>query len=96
MTPLGTRGVLNEENTLQEIYHLVQERDSTIREAETTHAKILDADYSAVDINAYVAELQTLSEKEKHLLIRVLNKHAKLFQGGLGILNVPPIHLELQ
>jgi len=44
----------------------------------------------------YVAELQTLSEKEKHLLIRVLNKHAKLFQGGPGILNVPPIHLELQ
>ena len=65
-------------------------------EAETRQARILDADYSKVDIEDYVRDLEHLTEEEKQKLTQILLKYDLLFGGGLGTLNIPPVHLELQ
>ena len=44
----------------------------------------------------YVAELKHLSKEEGKSLLKTLNKFPTLFGGGLGTLNVKPIHLELK
>ena len=74
--------------------HSSQDTD-VLTSAEERHAKILDADYSARDIGEFVAELKHLNTTEKRLLKRVLDKNNSLFQGGLGLLKIKPVHLEL-
>ncbi|GAX22752.1 putative transposase [Fistulifera solaris] len=94
-TPLKQRGMLNESNMLQILYH-ASPGISTVHEAENRQARILDADYSKVDIEEYVKELDYLTQEEKHRLTQVLIRCELLFGGGLGTLNIPPVHLELQ
>ncbi|MBT8266800.1 MAG: aspartyl protease family protein, partial [Bacteroidia bacterium] len=55
ITPLGIRGALDEPETLTDIYNVAQGFNTTIGAAEQQHAKILDADYSAVNIEEHVA-----------------------------------------
>ena len=92
--PLRPRGGSNKE-TLNAIYEATQVPEP-VAEAEERQARILDADYSAVDVMEYINELKHLNKEEKSLLLRVLQSHPKLLQGGLGTLNVRPIHLEIQ
>ena len=67
-----------------------------LKEAEERQKRILDADYSAVDIDAHVNEMEALEPEQKELLKKVLKKYTgKLFSGGLGVLDIPPVHLEL-
>lgn len=94
-TPLGVMGALNEDDTLEAIYNLTQETP-VLEAAEERQKRILDADYSAVDIDAHVDGLEELNPTQKELLKSILHKHKPLFQGGLGVLNIKPIHLELQ
>ena len=91
-TPLGMRGL--DQETVNAIYALTQDTP-VIQEAEARQSKILDADYSAVDIDDYVDGLTDLTTIEKEQLKIMLHKHPELFQGGLGVLDVPPVHLEL-
>ena len=93
-TPMGMRGAIDE-NTIHAIYQLAQDTP-ILQQAEERHKRILDADYSAVDIDNYVQELQNLTSVEKKRLKALLHKFPKLFQGGLGVLDVPPVHLELK
>ena len=93
--PLKEKGQLSEEPHLQAIYHMTKEPPALL-EAESRQKRILDADYSKVDIKGFVSELDELSTHEKDLLYKVLRSHGTLFGGGLGTLNVPPVHLELQ
>jgi hypothetical protein len=37
-----------------------------------------------------------LSKEQQDKLICSIRKYPKLFQGGLGVLKVPPVHLELR
>ena len=92
-TPLGMRGL--DQETVNAIYALTQDTP-VIQEAEARQSKILDADYSAVDIDDYVDGLTDLTTIEKEQLKIMLHKHPELFQGGLGALDVPPVHLELK
>ena len=69
----------------------------TIVEQEESLRRILDADYSAVDVDEMVAEMSNISLNLKKKLKRTLHKFPELFKGGLGTLNgVPKIHLELK
>ena len=93
--PLKERGDLNDPEFNNMLYHVLQE-PAVLQEAETRQARILDADYSKVDIDEYVDELPHLADKQKQQLKETLNKHKQLFSGGLGTLNVRPVHLEVQ
>ena len=97
-TPLKTRGTLQSTETLNMLYHTAINRNSTpvLAEAEKRQNRILDADYSQVQLDEFVRELKHLTIEEQTMLLKVLKSHPTLFGGGLGVLNVKPIHLELK
>jgi len=94
IAPLKHKGDLSDKNTLNTVYHMSVE-PPILQQAEERQNRILDANYSKVDINEYVDNLRHLNTQEKRLLKETLNSHKNLFQGGLGTLNIKPIHLEL-
>ena len=94
-TPLANRGALTNSDTLNHIYNLSTE-EPVLQEAEERQRRIMDADYSAVDIEEYVNSMEALTKEQKELLISVLTKYKDtLFSGGLGVLDIKPVHLEL-
>jgi transposase InsO family protein len=94
-SPLRQRGELHNRKELHGAYNMYQETE-VLKEAEERHGRILDADYSKQDLKEFVKELDQLTDEEKSLLLRTLTKHEDVFQGGLGRLNIKPIHLELK
>jgi hypothetical protein len=64
---------------------------------KTRKIKILDADYSAVDLADHCIGLKYLDLKAKNILFNSLSKYPELFSGGLGkATGIKPIHLELK
>jgi hypothetical protein len=76
------------------LYHAENEPD-ILQEAEKRQNRILDADYRKVEVDPYVQELAHLTKEEKQVLGETLKKFPTLFGGGLGILNIKPVKLEL-
>ena len=62
---------------------------------EAKHQQILDADYSKVDLDAMVDELD-ISPGSIRKLKQSLKKFPMLFGGGLGLLDIPLVSIELQ
>ncbi len=93
--PMKERGTLKDDDTLQFLYEIHTEPPQ-IQEAEERRDRILDADYSAVDIDKYVCEQKHLDSDQKAKLQEVLKSHPTLFGGGLGTLKVDPVHIELK
>ena len=93
--PLRKRGMLREAYFLQTCYQQSIQPE-VLKEAEDRQKRILDADYSQVEIDGYVKELTYLNTEEKDLLKRVLEAHPTLFGGGLGVLKVRPVSLEIK
>ena len=91
--PLKAKGQLDEVG-LEALYDMSVETP-ILQQAEARQKRILDADYSKVDLEAYIEELKHLNKEERSLLQKVLSSHPTLFGGGLGQLNINPIHLEL-
>ena len=69
---------------------------TVLKEAEATQKRILEADYSALDLDDYAHKETHLSKEQEEKLICSMPKYPKLFRGGLGVLKVPPVHLELR
>ena len=92
--PLMAHGELQDKEAVNRIYHYAV--NPTLMEAEQRQARILDADYSKVDIDHYCDELKHLTSDERSKLARLLNSFPVLFGGGLGKLDIRPIHLELK
>ena len=92
---LKPRGVLRYSYMIEEIYALDTAQDS-IKEGEDCQSKILDADYSATDVDEFVKSLKHLNSKEQQLLKTTLDKHPELFSGGLGTLKIRPLKIELK
>ena len=66
-----------------------------LKEMEERQNRILDADYSKVDIPSMVAELQ-ISDESKRKLKTTLEKFPELFGGGLGCLKgIKPASIKL-
>ena len=77
------------------LYQLSQE-SSILKKAEERQARILDADYSKVEMKSYIDSLDHLDSNEKMELLNNLNQFPTLFGGGLGKLLIEPIRLELK
>ena len=67
-----------------------------LQAAESRQKRILDADYSAVDIDEHIDAIPDLDVNQKYRLKEVLKSHPTLFGGGLGILDIPPVHFEIK
>jgi hypothetical protein len=76
------------------LYNAVNEPD-ILQEAEKRQNRILDADYRRVQVDPFVQELRHLSEDDKQVLGKTLKNLPTLFGGGLGMLNIKPVKLEL-
>ena len=66
-----------------------------LQDIKERHQKILDADYLKVDIDSMVDELQ-LTSTSKLQLKTTLKKFPIRFGGGLGVLDIKPVTIELQ
>jgi hypothetical protein len=73
-------------SVMEAMYHLAKEPE-LLKEAEERQSRILDADYSNVDIDEYVDSITKLDDDQKSKLRLVLNSHPTLFGGGLRELN---------
>ena len=88
-------GIITDKDALGLVYQMTQE-PTVLRKAEERQAQILDADYSKVEKKDFVATLDHLAPSEKCELLEVLEQYPTLFGGGLGALDIEPIHLELK
>jgi hypothetical protein len=75
--------------------YIMSGEPSITKEEEERHERILDADYTKVEVDIYVQELKHLSKDEKHKLAQNLKQFTSLFGGGMGVLNIKPINLDL-
>jgi hypothetical protein len=57
--------------------------------------RILYADYRKAEVDPFVEELKHLTMDETQILGQTLKKFPTLFGGGLGMLNIKPVKLEL-
>ena len=92
---MKTRGVLTDDDALHMLYQMTQE-PTVLKQAEERYVKILDADYSKVEADEYVESLTHLNTSQKAKLLAILRAYPTLFGGGLGQLQIEPIHLELK
>ena len=93
--PFKQRGVLQSREATEDLYYQAI-APPVITEAEERQVRILDADYSAVDIDAHVETLKHLDEGQRAKLKELLHENQTLFQGGLGTLKIKPVRLELK
>jgi hypothetical protein len=87
-------GELQDRKACEMIYNL-HTNSPILKEHEEHQAAILDTNYSKVDINIMVDELD-IEESSKTNLKLALKKFPTLFGGGLGWLNIPPVSIELK
>ena len=93
--PMKDKHVISDLQNATAIYYQ-SIKPTVLKEAEARQTRILDADYSALDLDDYAHTETHLSKEQQEKLICSLQKYPKLFCGGLGVLNVPPVHLELR
>ena len=79
----------------QHLYELSVE-PNVLREAEDRQTCILAANYDQTDLSKFTKSLEHLNDHEQQNLLHVFEQYPTLFQGGLGKLNIPPIHLKIQ
>ena len=94
--PLKTNGMLQSKDLCSMLYSMHTD-SPLIKEAEERQNKMLDANYSKVDINKMVNNLE-ITNVSKSKLLRVLRRFENgLFGGGLGKLtNVKPARIKLK
>jgi hypothetical protein len=91
---LKTRHTLSDNDILHILYNAANEPD-ILQEEEKSQNRILDADYCKVEVDPFVQELEHLTEDEKQIVGKTLKKFTTLFGGGLGMLNIKLVKLEL-
>lgn len=94
--PLKDNGVYRKRNNVRHADQAVtQGREPAISQQKERSSKILDADYSAVDIKKTVDKMTHISPILRKQLNQSLKKFPTLFSVGLGKLNgVPKVYLE--
>ena len=80
--PMKKLGMLQCNKISQMIYDMHTE-SPVLQQEEERQSKILDCNYSKVDLQKLVSDLD-LSRDSKRKLIKSLSKFQKLFSGGLG------------
>ena len=92
--PLKPAGTLVDETICEAIYY-AHTQPPLLQAMEQRQHQILDADYSKVDLDSMVDELE-ISLGSKSKLKQTLKKFPTLFGGGLGLLDINPVTIELQ
>ena len=92
--PMQTLGTLSDNDMCSMIYDL-HTTSPILQQEEDRQRRILDAEYTKVDINDMVNGLD-IAKASKTKLKQTLNKFPTLFGGGLGLLNIRPVEIELQ
>ena len=93
--PMKEKHIISDlQNATAIYYHSIE--PTVLKEAEARQTRILDADYSAIALDDYAHMETHLNKEQQNKLICSQQKYPKLFRGGLGILNIPPVHLELR
>ena len=92
--PMKTLGTLSDKITYTMIYdqHTIS---PILQQEEDGQRRILDADYSKVDIDQMVNGLD-IAKVTKAKLKQTLNKFPTLFGVGLGLLDIKPVDIELK
>ncbi len=93
--PLHQYGSEDDSNHVYEVY-LDEMVAPNVKQSMDRSTKILDADYSVVDLPSIVDAVENLETTEKTRLLTLLKKYSSLFQGGLGALSIKSIKLELK
>jgi hypothetical protein len=92
--PTENQSYIHNDDILHMLYHAENEPD-ILQEAEKRKNCIIDADYRKVEVDPFVEEFKHLTMDEKQILGKTLKKFPTLFGGGLGMLNIKPVRLEL-
>jgi hypothetical protein len=88
-----TRNTVSDDEILHMVYNAANKPD-ILQESEKRQNRIVDTDYHKVEVDHFVQELEHLTEDEKKLG-NTPKKFPALFGGGLGMLNIKPVRLEL-
>ena len=92
--PMKQQGMITDAEVVDAIY-FAHSNAPLLQDIEARQQTILDADYSKVDIDEMVDELD-LQPDTKVKLKKTLKKFPILFGGGLGLLDIEPVKIELQ
>ena len=90
--PMREKHVISNLQNATGIYYQSLET-MVLKKAEARQERILDADSSALDLDDYAHMETHLVKEQQDKLICSLQKYPKLFQRGLGVLNVLPCSL---
>ena len=90
--PMQTEQDQNQDNIA---YVLVTEAH-ILKIAEEKQNRILDANYVAIDLDEKVNAMTKLSAHQKKQLAKTLKTFPALLSGGLGTIEIEPIHLEIK
>jgi hypothetical protein len=93
--PMRPKNQITDQLVATAIYHMKMDAP-IIQKAEKRQQAILDAEYKATNVAEYTQSLKHLTPEQQDKLYRLLNEYPGLFKGGLGTLNVPPVHLEIR
>ena len=93
--PMSNRDLVSNHKATEMLFQAAKQ-SPIIQKAEQQHKKILDADYSAVDIDDYVAKLSEVTNDAKIRLKLILQSCKLAFKGGLRTLKINPIEVELK
>ena len=91
---MKTLGTLSDERTCTMIYDILT-TSPILQQQEDRQRRILDADYSKVDIDDMVNGLD-IAKATKAKLKQTINKFPTVFGGGFGLLDVKPVDIELK
>jgi hypothetical protein len=80
---MKSHGMISRIECAQQIYCMHVEVTLLIQAAEKRKIKILESNYSLVDIAEHIAKLVMLSTIEKEIILGTLNDYPVLFSGGL-------------
>ena len=92
--PMKTLGTLSDEETCSMIYDL-HTITPILQSEKNRQRRILDADYSKVDIDDMVNGLD-IAKASKSKLKQTVNNFPILFGRGLGLLNIRLVDIELR
>jgi len=95
LAPMKALGAVSDRETCNLLYTL-NTASPILQEEEDRQAKILDADYSKVDIRSMVDELDISNETKQKLTTALAKFASTLFGGGLGKVDMKPIELEIK
>ena len=92
--PIKVLGVLQDKETYSMVYE-IHIMHPILQQERERQSKILDTNYSKVNIDDMVEELD-IKQDTKQKLSKTLKKFTKLFGGGLSKVDMKPINLEFK